>query len=106
MQNEPHEKSKDVEIDEQELDLADYPLDDILIRTSHLSIREIIEEIDDGLYILDPDFQRAFVWSPEQQSRLIESVLMRIPLPVFYFAETKAGKTIQPVIENRVTNAD
>ncbi|MCP4114406.1 MAG: DUF262 domain-containing protein [Desulfobacteraceae bacterium] len=94
MQNEPDKKPEDLEIDEQELDLTDYPLDDILIRTSHLSIREIIEEIEDGLYILDPDFQRAFVWSPEQQSRLIESVLMRIPLPVFYFAETKDGKTI------------
>ena len=94
MNNERREKQKDVEIEEQELDLADYPLDDILIRTSHLSIREIIKEIDEGLYILDPDFQRAFVWSPEQQSRLIESVLMRIPLPVFYFAETKTGKTI------------
>ena len=94
MQNESNEKLREIEIDEQELDLADYPLDDILIRTSQLSIREIIGEIDDGLYILDPDFQRAFVWSPEQQSRLIESVLMRIPLPVFYFAETKTGETI------------
>jgi hypothetical protein len=94
MQIEPDEKPKDVEIDEQELDLADYPLDDILIRTNQLSIRQVIEEIEEGLYILDPDFQRGFVWSPEQQSRLIESVLMRIPLPVFYFAETKDGKTI------------
>jgi hypothetical protein len=94
MQNESVEQPDDVEIDEQDLDLADYPLDDILIRTSQLSIRQVIEEIDEGLYILDPDFQRAFVWTPEQQSRLIESVLMRIPLPVFYFAETKDGKTI------------
>lgn len=86
--------SDDVEIDKQELDLSDYPLDDILIRTSQLSIRQVIDEIDEGLYILDPDFQRAFVWTPEQQSRLIESVLMRIPLPVFYFAETKKGETI------------
>ncbi len=94
MQKETVEKPEDVEIDEQELDLADYPLDDILIRTSQLSIRQVIEEIDEDLYILDPDFQRDFVWSSEQQSRLIESVLMRIPLPVFYFAETKDGKTI------------
>lgn len=86
--------SDDVEIDKQELDLSDYPLDDILIRTSQLSIRQVIDEIDEGLYILDPDFQRAFVWTPEQQSRLIESVSMRIPLPVFYFAETKKGETI------------
>lgn len=33
MQKETIKKPEDVEIDEQELDLADYPLDDILIRT-------------------------------------------------------------------------
>ncbi len=94
VQNADDVEADDVEIDVQELDLADYPLDDILIRTSQLCIRQVIEEIDEGLYILDPDFQRAFVWTLEQQSRLIESVLMRIPLPVFYFAETKEGETI------------
>ena len=92
MNNERREKQKDVEIEEQELYLADYPLDDILIRTSQLSIREIIEEIDDGLYILDPDFQRAFVWSPEQQSRLIESVLMRYPSAGVLFCGNKSRK--------------
>ncbi len=94
MQNESVKNTDGLEIEEQELDLADYPLDDILIRSSHLSIRQIMDEIDEGFYILDPDFQRDFVWTSEQQSRLIESVLMRIPLPVFYFAETKNGKTI------------
>ncbi len=94
MQNEPVKNTDGLEIEEQELDLADYPLDDILIRSSHLSIRQVMDEIDEGLYILDPDFQRDFVWTSEQQSRLIESVLMRIPLPVFYFAETENGKII------------
>lgn len=94
MEQEQNQQPEEVEIEEQELDLADYPLDDIMIRNQQLSIRQVVDEIKDGLYILDPDFQREFVWSPEQQSRLIESVLMRIPLPVFYFAETKDGKTI------------
>ncbi len=39
------------------------------------------DEID-----LNPDFQRnADLWSQEKQSRLIESVLLKLPLPVFYF---------------------
>src|SRR5690606_21417035 len=33
------------------------------------------------------DFQRNLVWSNFQKSRLIESILLRIPLPMFYFAE-------------------
>lgn len=35
---------------------------------------------------LQTEFQRKRnLWSPEQQSRLIESLLLRIPLPAFYF---------------------
>jgi len=40
---------------------------------------------------LDPDFQREDVWKKKQQSELIESILMGIPLPVMYFAEDKYG---------------
>jgi len=41
---------------------------------------------------LSPDFQRNFVWvNPTQKSRLIESILLRIPLPVFYLAQDDRG---------------
>jgi len=40
---------------------------------------------------LDPDFQREDIWKQKQQSELIESILMGIPLPVMYFAEDKYG---------------
>jgi hypothetical protein len=43
---------------------------------------------------MDPDFQREFIWDEIKQSKLIESVLMRIPLPVFYLAEDSAGRMI------------
>ena len=43
---------------------------------------------------MDPDFQRDFVWDESKQSKLIESVLMRIPLPVFYLAEDEEGRMI------------
>lgn len=33
---------------------------------------------------LSPDYQRNFVWKPKQKSKLIESILIRIPLPTFY----------------------
>ena len=34
-----------------------------------------------------PDFQRLKVWSRVQKAQLIESILLQIPLPAFYFAE-------------------
>lgn len=40
---------------------------------------------------LGPEFQREFVWSPRQKSELIESILMGIPLPLFYVKENEDG---------------
>ena len=76
------------------IDLGDYPIDSVLIRNEPRTVFDVIRRIKKDQYILNPDFQRDFVWEPIKQSRLIESALMRIPLPVFYLAETKDGKII------------
>ena len=73
---------------------GDYPLDELLIRNESRTIYEVSRRIDQGTYIMDPDFQRDFIWKENKQSRLIESVIMRIPLPVFYLAENQKGKII------------
>lgn len=73
---------------------GDYPLDSVFVRTEQRTVGDIVKRIKAERYILDPDFQRDFVWSPQQQSRLIESCLMRIPLPVFYVAEANDGRII------------
>lgn len=73
---------------------GDYPLDTVFVRTEQRTVNEVLARIRKGRYKLDPDFQRAFLWSLEKQSRLIESCLMRIPLPVFYVAESKSGEII------------
>jgi hypothetical protein len=77
-----------------DLEMKDYPLDSLLIREDPRSVFEVCRRIDDGTYIMDPDFQRDFVWPLDKQSRLIESLLMRIPLPVFYLAERNDGKIV------------
>lgn len=44
---------------------------------------------------LQPDFQRKDrIWSTDKQSKLIESILLGLPLPAFYFAEKKDGNWI------------
>lgn len=69
------------------------PYDPTLIRVDpkSFSLRNVLDMIDDGDLDLAPDFQRMRVWSPKQKSRLIESVLLRIPLPAFYFSSDKDG---------------
>ena len=72
----------------------DYPLDELLIRSETRTVHGVCRRIKQNFYIMNPDFQRDFIWSVEKQSRLIESVIMRIPLPVFYLAEDDEGKYI------------
>jgi hypothetical protein len=55
------------------------------------SLRQIVDMIDEEELELAPDFQRKKVWGAIQKSRLIESVLLRIPLPAFYFSADDDG---------------
>jgi hypothetical protein len=73
---------------------GEYPLDSVLIRQETRTVFEIVRRIKDERFIMDPDFQRDFIWNLDKQSKLIESMVMRIPLPVFYLAEREDGKTI------------
>jgi hypothetical protein len=73
---------------------GDYPLDAVFVRTEPRSVSEVVKRIESNRYILDPDFQRDFVWQPQKQSKLVESCVMRIPLPVFYVAEATDGRII------------
>lgn len=74
--------------------LGDYPIDTFLIRNEARTVHDVTRRIDGGSYIMNPDFQRDFIWPDDKQSKLIESVLMRIPLPVFYLAEDANGHMI------------
>ena len=73
---------------------GDYPLDDLLIRQESRTIYDVIRRIDQSIFVMDPDFQRDFIWPEDKQSKLIESVIMRIPLPVFYVAEDDQGRMV------------
>ncbi len=71
-----------------------YPASSIKIDRVQYSIFEMKRRYDRGNICLDPDFQRGIVWKPRQKSELIESVIMGIPLPLIYMAETMEGKLV------------
>ena len=73
---------------------GDYPIDDLLIRHESRTVHDVIRRIGQGNFVMDPDFQRDFIWPEDKQSKLIESVIMRIPLPVFYMAENDGGRMV------------
>ena len=58
----------------------------IRVREVPMTIDSVIKRIEHKEINLDTAFQRkGELWTDEQQSRLIESILIRFPLPVFYF---------------------
>ena len=80
--------------DDQDTSWGDYPIDTMLIRNEPRTVHDILRRIEQSQFIMDPDFQRDFIWDEAKQSKLIESVVMRIPLPVFYLAEDDQGRMI------------
>lgn len=73
-------------------ELPSYPLDDVMVRSETRTVSETVKRIASGRYAMNPDFQRDFVWPTDKQSKLIESCIMRIPLPVLYVAEGQDGR--------------
>lgn len=63
----------------------------IRITTKSFTLREVVDQIEDGDIDLSPDFQREYVWKGRQRTRLIESILLGIPLPAFYFNQSESG---------------
>lgn len=44
-----------------------------------------------GKLVLQPEFQRHFVWDSKKCSRLVESAILEVPLPIIYLAEDEDG---------------
>ncbi|MCJ2071101.1 DUF262 domain-containing protein [Methylobacterium sp. J-030] len=63
----------------------------IRITTKNFTIREVYSQITEAELDLAPDFQRSYVWKRRQQDRLIESIMLGIPLPAFYFNQDSSG---------------
>lgn len=79
---------------DEDASFGDYPIDTVLIRNENRTVHDVLRRIEKGSFVMDPDFQRDFIWPEDKQSKLIESVLMRIPLPVFYLAENAKGQMV------------
>lgn len=56
-----------------------------------MSIGELLNLYKDQELDIHPEFQRIFRWSIQQKSRLIESLLLGIPLPSIYVSTNERG---------------
>ena len=63
-----------------------YNPDMVDIVPAPITIRSLLDRIENDEIDLNPDFQRkSGLWDKVKKSRLIESILIKVPLPVFYF---------------------
>lgn len=78
-----------------------YPNFDIKIDKGFYTVYELKRRYDaePKRIKLDSDFQRESIWKYKQKAELIESILMGLPLPIFYFNQDKYGNLI--VVDGR-----
>lgn len=80
--------NNDVDLEEGDYSVTVKPFDPskIDIKMDKITIDSIIKRIKNDELEFDSSFQRkAGLWNVSQKSRLIESILLKIPLPAFYF---------------------
>jgi len=63
----------------------------VITQPLDLSVQTLQEQWGSKQLVL-PEIQREYVWDNAKASRLIESLLLNIPIPVLYFAETEEAK--------------
>ncbi len=63
----------------------------ISIDTKPVMMETLLRRLEQGTIILNPDFQRNEVWTMDKKCRLIESLMLKIPLPMFYVSADEKG---------------
>ena len=86
--NTDEESGLEVEQDDQADNITNpFDPEKIKVRTVNIVIDQLVTRIKHKEIDLTPEFQRLRgIWNRERKSRLIESLLLRIPIPVFYVA--------------------
>lgn len=74
-----------------ELDINPFNPEDISIVTNQMAMDGLVRRFLQGSIVLNPDFQRNEVWDMKKRSQLIESLMLKIPLPMFYVQSDEDG---------------
>ena len=79
--------------DEEQENEQPFDAEKIRVDQQMLSVKYMLELMEQELIELNPGYQRRRVWKDnKKKSLLIESLMLRIPIPAFYFYENEDGK--------------
>ena len=81
-----------VEADDADDLIEPFDPDLISIEQRVVPMDTLIRRLKQGSVRLNPNFQRKEVWDNGRRSRLIESIILRIPLPMFYVSADVEGR--------------
>jgi hypothetical protein len=63
----------------------------VVVDTYTPTWNELLDQYTRGDLVIDPNYQRAFRWTSDQQTKYIESLLLNIPTPPLFLAEKRDG---------------
>ncbi len=69
----------------------DQKIGEVRTEALDLSFGEIVNLHSSGEIIIQPEYQRLFRWTLDQRSRLIESILLELPIPQIFLIENENG---------------
>jgi hypothetical protein len=72
-------------------DQIEQKIGEVRTESFDLSFGEIINLYSQSELIIQPEYQRLFRWSSQQKSRLIESILLELPIPQIFTIENTDG---------------
>lgn len=69
---------------------ATFPLNrDVVTQNYDLVVGSLMEQIKSNDIVLRPSFQRGYVWTNATASRLIESIILNVPIPPCYLSQNE-----------------
>ncbi len=84
---------ENTETEDEEIKEQPFDAEKIRVDQQMLSVKYMLELMEQNLIELNPGYQRRRVWKDnKRKSLLIESLMLRIPIPAFYFYENEDGK--------------
>ncbi|MDQ6962670.1 MAG: DUF262 domain-containing protein [Mariprofundaceae bacterium] len=87
------ENQIEIEIKTYDYDTLEYPIEVIVSKYENSLDDECDEDsLENVIYI--PDYQREFVWSQDRRSKFIESIILGVPIPYFFFADVNGKMEI------------
>jgi hypothetical protein len=72
-------------------EVIDKKVGEVRTEALDLSFGEIVNLYSSSELIIQPEYQRLFRWSYQQRSRIVESILLELPIPQIFVIENDSG---------------